>query len=186
MATAFIKYAIKRREKSANEGKLHMCHAKSAEPNGKNSGKSKDFMAEALHEAELAKQRGEVPIGAVLVHKGEIIARAGNRTIELHDPSAHAEILVIREACQKLGSQRLPDCDLYVTLEPCPMCAAAISFARIRRLYFGAGDVKGGAVENGPCLYHQPICHHAPEVYSGFRESECAAILQDFFKEKRD
>lgn len=146
---------------------------------------AKDYMQEALIEAQKAGKRGEVPIGAVLVHQGAILARAGNRTIELHDPSAHAEILVIREACQKLQSQRLPDCDLYVTLEPCPMCAAAISFARIRRLYFGAADIKGGAVENGPCLYHQPICHHAPEVYSGFRESQCAHILRDFFKQRR-
>lgn len=144
-----------------------------------------DYMHEALKEAEAAAQRQEVPVGAVLVHEGEIVARAGNRTIELNDPTAHAEILVIRQACEQLSSQRLPLCDLYVTLEPCPMCAAAISFARIRRLYFGAGDIKGGAVENGPCLYHQPICHHAPEVYSGFREAECAALLQDFFRKFR-
>ncbi|MCT4656892.1 MAG: nucleoside deaminase [Cohaesibacter sp.] len=143
-------------------------------------------MEQALFEAKAAQERGEVPIGAVLVKDGAVIARAGNRTIELNDPTAHAEILVIRQACDQLGSQRLPDCDLYVTLEPCPMCAAAISFARIRRLYFGAGDVKGGAVENGPCLYHQPICHHAPEVYSGFHEKECARLLVEFFKDRRE
>ncbi len=140
----------------------------------------------ALQEARAAADRGEVPIGAVLVRNDEILARAGNRTIELNDPTAHAEILVIRQACDLLNSQRLPDCDLYVTLEPCPMCAAAISFARIRRLYYGAGDVKGGAVDNGPCLYHQPICHHAPDVYSGFCESEAAQLLQDFFRQRRD
>lgn len=143
-------------------------------------------MQQALEEAKKAQARGEVPIGAVLVHEGKIIARDGNRTIEQNDPTAHAEILVIRQGCDLFQSQRLPDCDLYVSLEPCPMCAAAISFARIRRLYFGAGDVKGGAVDNGPCLYHQPICHHAPDVYSGFNERECATILTDFFKEKRD
>lgn len=139
----------------------------------------------ALKEARKARHRGEVPIGAVLVRDGVVIASAGNRTIELNDPTAHAEILVIRDACEAAGSQRLPDCDLYVTLEPCPMCAAAISFARIRRLYYGAADVKGGAVDNGPCLYHQPICHHAPEVYSGFSERECADLLQDFFRQRR-
>lgn len=146
---------------------------------------SKTFMDEALSEARAAEKRGEVPIGAILVHKGRILARAGNRTIELNDPTAHAEILVIRAACGTLASQRLPDCDLYVTLEPCPMCAAAISFARIRRLYYGAGDIKGGAVDNGPCLYHQDICHHTPEVYSGFAERDCARLLKDFFEERR-
>ena len=144
------------------------------------------FMEIALGEARSAALRGEVPIGAVLVKDGVVIAKAGNRTIELNDPTAHAEILVIRAACEKMGSQRLPDCDLYVTLEPCPMCAAAISFARIRRLYYGAADIKGGAVENGPCYYHHDICHHAPEVYSGFSESECASLLIDFFQERRD
>ena len=113
-------------------------------------GQKGDFMALALKEARRAEARGEVPIGAVLVHEGEVIAADGNRTIEFNDPTAHAEILVIRHACARLGSQRLPDCDLYVTLEPCPMCAAAISFARIRRLYYGAADPKGGAVDNGP------------------------------------
>lgn len=143
------------------------------------------FMEEALLEARAAGARGEVPIGAVLVREGHILARAGNRTIELNDPTAHAEILVIRLACEALGSQRLPECDLYVTLEPCPMCAAAISFARIRRLYYGAADIKGGAVDNGPCLYHQTICHHAPEVYAGFAEHESAQLLKDFFEERR-
>ena len=149
-------------------------------------GQKGDFMALALKEARRAEARGEVPIGAVLVHEGEVIAADGNRTIEFNDPTAHAEILVIRHACARLGSQRLPDCDLYVTLEPCPMCAAAISFARIRRLYYGAADPKGGAVDNGPCLYHQPICHHAPDVYSGFSETESARLLKDFFKSRRD
>lgn len=144
-----------------------------------------DFMALALDEARKAQGRGEVPIGAVLVRDGVVIAADGNRTLELNDPTAHAEILVIRNGCNHFSSQRLPECDLYVTLEPCPMCAAAISFARIRRLYFGASDIKGGAVENGPCLYHQPICHHAPDVYSGFKERECADLLTGFFKELR-
>ncbi|WP_096176366.1 nucleoside deaminase [Cohaesibacter sp. ES.047] len=143
-------------------------------------------MQRALAEARAAQTRGEVPIGAVLVRDGTILAADGNRTIEHNDPTAHAEILVIRQACKAQGSQRLPECDLYVTLEPCPMCAAAISFARIRRLYFGAADIKGGAVDNGPCLYHQPICHHAPDVYSGFSETEAAELLKDFFAARRD
>lgn len=149
------------------------------------NGQTRNFMQEALIEARAAGGRGEVPIGAVLVRNGHILARAGNRTIELNDPTAHAEILVIRAACETVASQRLPDCDLYVTLEPCPMCAAAISFARIRRLYYGAGDIKGGAVDNGPCLYHQDICHHAPDVYAGFAEQESAQLLKDFFEERR-
>ena len=125
----------------------------------------------ALKEAETARDRGEVPIGAVVVGPdGEVLARAGNRTLELHDPTAHAELLASAEACAKLGSERLPGCDLYVTLEPCAMCAAAISFARIRRLYFGAADPKGGAVEHGPRLFRQLTCHHAPEVYGGIGE----------------
>lgn len=143
------------------------------------------FMEIALEEARLAAERGEAPIGAVVVRGDEIIARAGNRTIETNDPTAHAEILAIREACGKAGSQRLPDCDLYVTLEPCPMCAAAISFARIRRLYFGAEDIKGGAVENGVRFYGDPTCHHAPDVYSGMAERESAALLRAFFQAKR-
>jgi tRNA(Arg) A34 adenosine deaminase TadA len=143
------------------------------------------FMLEALAEAEAAAARGEVPIGAVIVQDGKVIARNGNRTIELNDPTAHAELLAIREACHVLGSQRLAGCDLYVTLEPCPMCAAAISFARIRRLYYGADDPKGGAVESGVRFYADPTCHHVPEVYSGLAEQESGRILRDFFGAKR-
>jgi tRNA(Arg) A34 adenosine deaminase TadA len=142
-------------------------------------------MDAALEEARAAAARGEVPVGAVIVREGQVIARAGNRTLADADPTAHAEIVAIRAACRALGSERLPGCDLYVTLEPCPMCAAAISFARIRRLYFGAADVKGGAVENGVRLYSDPTCHHRPEVYGGFGESEAAALLKDFFRERR-
>jgi tRNA(Arg) A34 adenosine deaminase TadA len=142
-------------------------------------------MDAALEEARAAAARGEVPVGAVIVREGQVIARAGNRTLADADPTAHAEIVAIRAACRALGSERLPGCDLYVTLEPCPMCAAAISFARIRRLYFGAADVKGGAVENGVRLYSDPTCHHRPEVYGGFAESEAAALLKDFFRERR-
>ncbi len=143
-------------------------------------------MVFALEEAHLAEQRGEVPIGAVLVAPdGRIVARAGNRTRELSDPTAHAEIVAIREACQAIGSERLIDHDLYVTLEPCPMCAAAISFARIRRLYFGATDPKGGGVESGPRIFSQPTCHHAPDVYGGIMESECASLLKNFFATRR-
>lgn len=129
--------------------------------------------------------RGEVPVGAVLVHDGEIIAADGNRTLELKDPTAHAEMLVIRKAATKLGNERLYDCDLYVTLEPCPMCAGAISFARIRRLYFGASDVKSGAVENGVCFFSNATCHHKPEVYSGIAETQCSELLKSFFEGKR-
>ncbi len=143
------------------------------------------FMALALEEARAAAARGEVPIGAVLVRDGTVLARDGNRTLELNDPTAHAEMLVIRKAGSVLGSQRLIDCDLYVTLEPCPMCAAAISFARIRRLYFAALDDKGGAVESGVRLYSQPTCHHAPEVYSGLAEREGAELLKEFFRLRR-
>ena len=143
------------------------------------------FMDLALGEARAAAARGEVPVGAVLVRGGEILAADGNRTLELSDPTAHAEILVMRRAAASLGSQRLPDCDLYVTLEPCPMCAAAISFARIRRLYFGASDPKGGAVENGVRFYSQPTCHHAPEVYSGLAERDAADLLRGFFRDRR-
>ena len=139
----------------------------------------------ALEEARAAAARGEVPVGAVIVRGGEVLARAGNRTRELTDPTAHAEILVIREATEKLASERLGDCDLYVTLEPCPMCAAAISFARIRRLYFGAEDVKGGAVENGPRFFAQPTCHHAPEVYGGIEEAASRDLLKSFFAARR-
>ncbi len=140
----------------------------------------------ALAEAEAARDRGEVPIGAVVVSAGgEVLARAGNRTLELRDPTAHAELLAIREACAKLSSERLVGCDLYVTLEPCAMCAAAISFARIRRLYFGAGDEKGGAVEHGPRFFQQPTCHHAPEIYGGIGEAKAAALLKAFFAARR-
>ena len=145
-----------------------------------------DFMGVALAEAEAAAVRGEVPIGAVLVSAGEIVARSGNRTRELSDPTAHAEMLVIREASTKLASERLGEADLYVTLEPCAMCAGAISFARIRRLYFGAADEKGGAVVSGVRFFAAPTCHHAPEVYSGFNETESADMLRAFFSEKRD
>ena len=144
-----------------------------------------DFMELALDEARAAEQRGEVPIGAVVVVGGAIISRAGNRTRELNDPTAHAEILVLREAARNLSAERLGDADLYVTLEPCAMCAAAISFARIRRLYFGAADEKGGAVESGVRFFHAPTCHHAPDVYSGIRETESAHMLRDFFQQRR-
>jgi len=144
-----------------------------------------DPMRIAFDEAHAAMARGEVPIGAALVLDGTVIARNGNRTIERDDPTAHAEMLVIREAARQVGSQRLVGADLYVTLEPCAMCAAAISFARIRRLYFGAADAKGGAVEHGPRFYVQPTCHHAPEVYGGIGESESAAMLRRFFAERR-
>jgi tRNA(adenine34) deaminase len=140
----------------------------------------------ALEEAERAAARNEVPVGAVLAGSaGQILASSGNRTIELKDPTAHAELLVIREAARAVGSERLVDCDLYVTLEPCAMCAAAASFARIRRLYFGAPDPKMGAVENGPRLYHQPSCHHRPEVYGGIGEAHAAQLLKSFFAERR-
>lgn len=139
----------------------------------------------ALAAANIAGRSGEVPIGCVIVRGGEVIATAGNRTLTDRDPTAHAELLAIREAAQKLGSERLPDCDLYVTLEPCTMCAGAISFARIRRLYFGAFDPKGGAVESGVRFFGQPTCHHAPEVYSGVGEREAAAMLRAFFKARR-
>ncbi|MHC5232619.1 nucleoside deaminase [Brucella sp. LJL56] len=139
----------------------------------------------ALQEARTASLRGEVPIGAVVVLQGTIIARAGNRTRELNDVTAHAEILAIRIAGEFLQSERLVECDLYVTLEPCAMCAAAISFARIRRLYYGASDPKGGGVEHGPRFYTQPTCHHVPEIYAGFSEADAQKILKDFFREKR-
>ncbi len=142
-------------------------------------------MAMALEQAMQAAARGEVPVGAVITRGGEVLARAGNRTRELGDPTAHAEMLAIRAACQALADERLTGCDLYVTLEPCPMCAAAISFARIRRLYFAAADPKGGAVESGVRLYEAQTCHHAPEVYGGIREVEAAALLRSFFQERR-
>jgi len=143
-------------------------------------------MEQALMEAEAAAARGEVPVGAVIVSaEGEVIAADGNRMREQQDPTAHAEMLVIREAARTLGEVRLPSCDLYVTLEPCPMCAAAISFARVRRLYYGAGDPKGGAVDHGPRLFASSSCHHAPEVYGGIGERRAAALLKDFFKARR-
>ena len=143
------------------------------------------FMEIALKEAEKAAQMGEVPIGCVIVREGEVIASAGNRTIADRDPTAHAEVLAIRAAARALGSERLTGCDLYVTLEPCAMCAGAISFARIRRLYYGAGDPKGGGVEHGGRFFSQPTCHHAPEVYPSVGEAESAAMLREFFRVRR-
>lgn len=141
----------------------------------------------AFAAAEAAAARGEVPVGAVVVDPatGSILAVAGNRTEELFDPSAHAELLAIRAACAERGQPRLPGCDLYVTLEPCALCAAAISFARIRRIYYGAYDPKGGAVDHGPRFFTQPTCHHAPEVYSGIGETRSGALLRDFFRQRR-
>lgn len=139
----------------------------------------------ALDEARAAQARGEVPVGCVIVRDGEVIARAGNRTLADKDPTAHAELLAIRQAAAALNSERLSGCDLYVTLEPCAMCAAAMAFARIRRLYFGAGDLKGGAVEHGVRFFTQATCHHRPEVYGAINESECAALLRDFFAARR-
>jgi tRNA(adenine34) deaminase len=143
-------------------------------------------MLAALAEAEAAAVRGEVPVGAVVVGAdGTVLARAGNRTREMNDPTAHAEMLAIRAACAALQSERLTGADLYVTLEPCPMCATAIAFARIRRLYFGAADPKGGAVENGPRIFSQASCHHVPEVYGGIEEIRAATLLRDFFAARR-
>jgi tRNA(Arg) A34 adenosine deaminase TadA len=140
----------------------------------------------ALAEARLAAERGEVPIGAVIVGPdGAVLAAAGNRTENDRDPTAHAELLVIREAARKIGAPRLVDCDLHVTLEPCPMCAQAISFARLRRVYYGASDPKGGGIEHGPRIFQQPTCHHRPEVYSSIAESDAAELLRTFFKERR-
>ena len=144
-----------------------------------------DPMGLALAEAQAAARRGEVPVGAVIVREGSVVAAAGNRPRELRDPTAHAEILAIRRACQALQDERLTGCDLYVTLEPCTMCAAAIAFARIRRVYFGAADPKGGAVDSGVRFFAQPTCHHVPEVYGGIRESEAAALLRAFFDTRR-
>ena len=143
-------------------------------------------MARALAQARSAAERGEVPIGAVIVGPdGEVLAEAGNRTEGDRDPTAHAELLAIRRAAAKRGAPRLVDCDLYVTLEPCPMCAQAISFARLRRLYYGAADPKGGGVEHGPRIFNQPTCHHRPEVYAGIAEGEAGDLLRDFFKARR-
>ena len=151
------------------------------------SGARNDFMALALAEAEAAAARGEVPVGAVLVDgaTGAVLAQSGNRTEELADPTAHAEMLVLRAAAAQRGRPRLEDCDLFVTLEPCAMCAAALSFARVRRLYFGAGDPKGGAVEHGPRFFAQPTCHHRPEVYGGIEERRAGELLRRFFATKR-
>ena len=139
----------------------------------------------ALKAAENAGKSGEVPIGCVIVRNDQVIATAGNRTLTDRDPTAHAEILAIREAAKITGSERLTDCDLYVTLEPCTMCAGAISFARIRRVYFGAADPKGGAVDSGVRFFAQPTCHHVPEVYSAVGETEAATLLREFFKVRR-
>jgi len=145
------------------------------------------FMALAFSEAERAGDRGEVPVGAIVVEAstGAVLASAGNRVEELHDPTAHAEMLALRAAAERQGAPRLTDCDLYVTLEPCPMCAAAISFARVRRLYFGAADPKGGGVEHGPRIFSQPTCHHRPEVYGGIDAERAAALLKRFFVARR-
>jgi tRNA(adenine34) deaminase len=143
------------------------------------------FMDIALEEARAAGRNGEVPIGCVVVHAGAVVARAGNRTLADHDPTAHAEMIAIRKASAALGSERLADCDVYVTLEPCAMCAGAISFARIRRLYYGAPDPKGGAVDNGVKFFAAPSCHHRPEVYGGLAEAETSELLKDFFRARR-
>lgn len=142
-------------------------------------------MGLALEEARAAAARGEVPVGAVVVRGDEVLARAGNRTRELADPTAHAEMLAIRDACRVLGSERLVGCDLYVTLEPCPMCAAAISAARVGRLYFGAADPKSGGVTVGPRVFSHPQCHHVPEIYDGIGAGEAEALLKGFFAGKR-
>jgi tRNA(adenine34) deaminase len=143
------------------------------------------FMDLALGEARAAAAAGEVPVGCVVVRDGTVIARAGNRTLTDRDPTAHAELVAIRAAAAALGSERLGDCDLYVTLEPCAMCAAAVAFARIRRLYYGAADPKGGAVDNGVQFFAAASCHHRPEVYGGLAEAEAAALLKEFFRERR-
>ena len=145
-----------------------------------------NFMDAAFEEAERALHEGEVPVGAVIVRDGEIVARAHNRPLAERDPTAHAELLALRAAARALGAERLSGCDLYVTLEPCTMCAAAISFARIRRLYYGAADPKGGAVESGVRFFASPACHHRPEIYGGLQEARAAELLRGFFKERRD
>ena len=142
-------------------------------------------MDDALAEARAAQQADEVPVGAVIVREGAVLARAGNRTLRDRDPTAHAEMVAIRAAAAAIGSERLTDCDLYVTLEPCAMCAAALSFARIRRLYYGAADPKGGAVDNGVRFFSSPTCHHRPEVYGGMGEREAAGLLREFFQARR-
>ncbi|MCG7623039.1 nucleoside deaminase [Epibacterium sp. Ofav1-8] len=146
----------------------------------------RSFMAEALEEAQAAAARGEVPVGAVLVSpSGEVVARAGNRTRELNDPTAHAEVLVIRAGCAALGSERLTGHDLYVTLEPCAMCAAAIAAARVARVYYGASDPKSGGVAHGACVFDHPQAHHVPEVYDGFSAPQSEALLRAFFAKRR-
>jgi tRNA(adenine34) deaminase len=145
----------------------------------------RSFMDAALAQARAAGQAGEVPVGCVIVRNGAVIAQAGNRTLADRDPTAHCEMVAIRAAAQALGSERLTDCDLHVTLEPCAMCAGAIAFARIRRLYYGAADPKGGAVENGVRFFASPSCHHRPEVYAGIGEAEAAALLTGFFRARR-
>jgi tRNA(adenine34) deaminase len=143
------------------------------------------FMDMALQEARAAGERGEVPIGCVIVQANTVIARAGNRTIADRDPTAHAELIAIRQAAVVVGSERLDGCDLYVTIEPCAMCAGATSFARIRRLYYGAADAKGGAVESGVQFFTSPTCHHRPEVYGGLAEAEAGALVREFFRSRR-
>jgi tRNA(adenine34) deaminase len=143
------------------------------------------FMEMALEEARAAGERGEVPVGCVVVRGGEVIAGAGNRTVADRDPTAHAEMIAIRDAARALSSERLEDCDLYVTLEPCAMCAGALSFARIRRLYYGAADPKGGAIENGVKFFASPTCHHRPQVYGGLAEAAAGDLLKRFFKDRR-
>ena len=147
--------------------------------------KAPSFMDLALKTAENAGKSGEVPIGCVIVRDYEVIAMAGNRTLSERDPTAHAEVLAIRQAAERIGTERLTDCDIYVTLEPCTMCAGAISFARIRRLYYGAADPKGGAVESGVRFFTSPTCHHAPEIYPGLGERASATLLREFFRERR-
>lgn len=149
------------------------------------SGRNNQFIQSAIAQARIAAENGEVPIGAVVVRNNEIIASAYNLVEKNSDPTAHAEVLAIRSACEILKSPRLTDCDLYVTLEPCAMCAQAISLARIRRLYFGAYDEKGGGVENGARIFSHTTCNHKPEVYGGISESECGELLREFFKERR-
>src|SRR5580700_7050413 len=143
------------------------------------------FMAMALEEARAAGGRGEVPVGCVIVRDGAVVTRAGNCTLADRDPTAHAEIIAIRDAAALLGSERLDGCDLYVTLEPCAMCAGAVAFARVRRLYYGAADPKGGAVDNGVKFFASPTCHHRPDIYGGIAEAEAGALLKEFFRERR-
>jgi len=146
---------------------------------------AQSFMDLALKQAEIAGAGGEVPIGCIVVHDGAVIAQAGNRTLTDHDPTAHAEMVALREAARKLGRERLTDCDLYVTLEPCTMCAGAISHARIRRLYYGAIDPKGGAIDSGVRFFGSPTCHHVPDIYPAVGEDRAAALLREFFKARR-